>query len=217
MNNDKIQLSITANSAKALLMLATQQIDVLTSENVRLKYRVQELTDQCNEINNKLHAQEQHLNVGPSYEDMENALLTEQEHNGNLTKEVDRLTAILKERDAEIELKIQMLNIEHEEVAHLREELARQKRLYDDLNDILQQTKAKLPKKKKVEEPTDCIKYSEGDQIIITGAFWGDNIPDHHATILEVMKDGCDVVITEKDSDFEDDEPWVPFDYIRKE
>lgn len=102
MNNDKIQLSITANSAKALLMLATQQIDLLTTDNIRLKRRVQELTDQCNEINNKLHEKEQHLNVGPSYEEMENALLTEQEHNGNLTKEVDRLTAILKERDAEI-------------------------------------------------------------------------------------------------------------------
>lgn len=102
MNNDKIQISITANSAKSLLMLATQQIDLLTTENVRLKYRIQELTEQCNEINNKLHEKEQHLNVGPSYEEMENALLTEQEHNGNLTKEVDRLTAILKERDAEI-------------------------------------------------------------------------------------------------------------------
>lgn len=102
MATDKIQLSITANSAKALLMLATQQIDVLTTDNMRLKHRVQELTDQCNEINNKLHEKEQHLNVGPSYEEMENALLTEQEHNGNLTKEVDRLTAILKERDAEI-------------------------------------------------------------------------------------------------------------------
>lgn len=102
MNNDKIQLSITANSANVLLMLATQQIDVLTSENVRLKYRIQELIEQCNEINNKLHEKEQHLNVGSSYEDMENALLTEQEHNSNLTKEVDLLTAILKERDAEI-------------------------------------------------------------------------------------------------------------------
>ncbi len=197
MSNDKIQLSITANSAKALLMLATQQIDLLTTDNIRLKRRVQELTDQCNEINNKLHEKEQHLNVGPSYEEMENVLLTKQEHNSYLTKEVDRLTAILKERDAEIE---------------------RQKRLYDDLNDVLQQTKAKLPKKKKAEDPaTDRIKYSMGDHIIITGTILGDNIPDHHATILKVMKDGCDVVITEKDSDFEDDEPWVPFDYIRNE
>lgn len=103
MATDTIQISITANSAKALLMLATQQIDLLTTDNIRLKHRVQELTDQCNEINNKLHEKEQHLNVGPSYEEMENALLTEQEYNGNLTKEVDRLTAILKERDAEIE------------------------------------------------------------------------------------------------------------------
>lgn len=133
MINNKIQLSITANSAKALLMLATQQIDLLTTDNIRLKYRVQELTDQCNEINNKLHEKEQHFNIGPSYEEMENALLTEQEHNGNLTKEVDRLNAILRERDAEIE---------------------RQKRLYDDLNDVLQQTKAKLPKKKKEESPS---------------------------------------------------------------
>lgn len=102
MNNDKIQVSFSVNATKTLLMLATQQIDLLTTENVRLKYRVQELTEQCNEINNKLHEKEQHFNVGPSYEEMENALLTEQEHNGNLTKEVDRLTAILKERDAEI-------------------------------------------------------------------------------------------------------------------
>lgn len=50
----------------------------------------------------KQKEQEQHLNVGFSYEEMENALLTEQEHNGNLTKEVERLTAILKKRDAEI-------------------------------------------------------------------------------------------------------------------
>lgn len=101
-SNDKFQVSLSVNAAKALLMLATQQIDLLTTDNIRLKHRVQELTDQCNEINNKLHEKEQHLNVGPSYEEMENALLTEQEHNGNLTKEIDRLTAILKERDAEI-------------------------------------------------------------------------------------------------------------------
>ena len=130
MSNDKIQLSITANSAKALLMLATQQIDLLTTDNIRLKRRIQELTDQCNEINNKLHEKEQHLNVGPTYEEMEIALLTEQERNLNLEKEIDRLTAILKERDAEIE---------------------RQKRLYNDLNDVLQQVKAKLPKKEQTE------------------------------------------------------------------
>ena len=131
MSNDKIQLSITANSAKALLMLATQQIDLLTTDNIRLKRRVQELTDQCNEINNKLHEKEQHLNVDPSYEEMEMALLTEQERNLKLDKEIDRLTAILKERDAEIE---------------------RQKRLYNALNDVLQQVKAKSPKKEQTEK-----------------------------------------------------------------
>ena len=87
--------------------------------------------EQVNKAISEALKTEPHLNVGPTYEQMENALLTEQEHNGNLTKEVDRLTAILKERDAEIE---------------------RQKRLYDDLNDVLQQTKAKLPKKKQAEQ-----------------------------------------------------------------
>lgn len=101
-SNDKIQVSLSVNATKTLLMLATQQIDLLKSDNMRLKHRVQELTDQCNEINNKLHEKEQHLDVGPTYKEKENALLTEQEHNGNLTKEVDRLTAILKERDATI-------------------------------------------------------------------------------------------------------------------
>lgn len=97
MNNDKIQMSFSVNTTKILLLLATQQIDELTTENVRLKYRIQELTEQCNEINNKLHKKEQRFNVGPSYEEMENALLTEQEHNGNPTNEVYRLTATLRE------------------------------------------------------------------------------------------------------------------------
>lgn len=102
MNNDKIQVSFSVNATKTLLVLATQQIDLLTTDNIRLMHRVQELTDQCNELHNKLHERDQHLNVGPSYEQIENALLTEQEHNDNLTKEVDRLTAILQKRDAEI-------------------------------------------------------------------------------------------------------------------
>lgn len=41
-----------------------------------------------------------HLNVGPTYEEMEDALLTEQEKNDNLCKEIERLTNILHERDA---------------------------------------------------------------------------------------------------------------------
>lgn len=58
--------------------------------------------EQVNKAISEALKTESHLNVGPTYEEMENALLTSEEHNGNLTKEVDRLTAILRERDAEI-------------------------------------------------------------------------------------------------------------------
>lgn len=58
--------------------------------------------EQVNKAISEALKTESHLNVGPTYEEMENALLTSEEHNGNLTKEVDRLTTILRERDAEI-------------------------------------------------------------------------------------------------------------------
>lgn len=65
-------------------------------------------------------------------------------------------------------------------------------------------------------EPSDCIDFSEGDQVLISGSYFGDGCPSHRATILDVMSDGVRVLITEKNSDFEDDEKFVPFEYITK-
>ena len=58
--------------------------------------------EQVNKAISEALKTEPHLNVGPTYEEMEMALLTEQEQNLNLDKEIARLTAILKERDVEI-------------------------------------------------------------------------------------------------------------------
>lgn len=65
-------------------------------------------------------------------------------------------------------------------------------------------------------EPSPCIDFSAGDQVLVSGAYFGENIPDHHGVILEVMKDIARVLITEKDSDYEDDEYCILYEYLKK-
>lgn len=65
-------------------------------------------------------------------------------------------------------------------------------------------------------EPSPCIDFSEGEQVLVSGKFFGDFAGLFQGIILEVMREYARVLITEKDSDFEDDEPFVPFEYITK-
>lgn len=66
--------------------------------------------------------------------------------------------------------------------------------------------------------PAEPSHYSEYDQVLVSGSFFKDvDSHTYHATILSVMQGGARVLITEKDSDFEDDEHYVPYEYITKQ
>lgn len=73
------------------------------SEIQRLKDRITDLHEQCDKLYAQLKYKEQRLDIGPSYEQMENALLTEQEENSNLLKQCSEKDATITQLRLELE------------------------------------------------------------------------------------------------------------------
>lgn len=95
-------------------------------------------------------------------------------------------------------------------------ELADLHRKYDELYATVNPLAIIKPKGEAA--PAEPSHYSEYDQVLVSGSFFEDvDSHTYHATILSLMRGGARVLITEKDSDFENDEHYVPYEYITKQ
>lgn len=93
-------------------------------------------------------------------------------------------------------------------------ELADLQHKYDELYAVVNPLAIIKPQVEKV--PAEPSHFSEGDKVIVSGAYFGEAVPDHHGVIVEVMKHVARVLITEKDSDYEDDEYRILYEYLKK-
>lgn len=102
--------------------------------------------------------------------------------------------------------------------AGLKSQLANKDAIIADLRAQLEQQQPTVPdgSPSGKGEEFPCFDFSEGDQVVVSGTFFGDYVQSQHGTILDVMSDKVGVLITEKDSYFEDDTVTVPFEYIMK-
>lgn len=61
-------------------------------------------------------------------------------------------------------------------------------------------------------EEFPCTDFSEGDQVVVSGTFFGDDVQSQHATILEAR--GDDAVVLFTDGQNEDEKYLVPYKFI---
>lgn len=147
-----------------------------------------------------------------------------------LKEENEKLGKILEEKDATItELRSQLEEYKDCSQEHFRKEIAERDniiseqdaeladlhRQYDELYATVNPLAIGPNRQAAPAEPSH---YSEGDQVLVSGSFFKDvDSHTYHATILEVKRGLALVLITEKDSDFENDEHYVPYEYITKQ
>lgn len=160
-----------------------------------------------------------------------------------LKEENEKLGKILEEKDATItELRAQLDEYKDCNQEFFRKEIAERDNIIGEeraemqdmgrrINNLVNENLELLGRYNKLElelaelrsqpesvvaEPSDCIHFSEGDQVLVSGKFFGDFAVLFQGTILSVAKDYARVLITERDSDFEDDESNVPYEYLSK-
>lgn len=147
-----------------------------------------------------------------------------------LAEENKKLGKIIEEKDATIiELRAQIdekqkeiraLDDDHTKLLRLIKEkdatIAELRALNDKLYASINPLAIIKPQGEEVpEDPSPCTNFNEGDQVIVSGAYFGDTVPDQHGVIMEAKKYIARVLMTEKDSDYEDDEYGVPYDDLK--
>ena len=104
-----------------------------------------------------------------------------------------------------------------DENRHLQRQCEEKDAIITEMRQELEKLHATVPDASTSGGKSSCAHLYDGDQVLVIGAFFGNDVPSLHATILEVTDSMALVLITEKDSDFENDEHYVPYEYITKQ
>lgn len=98
--------------------------------------------------------------------------------------------------------------------AGLKSQLANKDAIIADLRAQLEQQQTTVPdgSPSGKGEEFPCFDFSEGDQVVVSGPFFGDGVPSQHCTILETRSSGALVLIT--DGQHEDEQYLVPYKFL---